>query len=143
MAKALLITFMDDQEDIIYNELKKSFKNLSIPIEEFLEKDNEIFIDNLRLIPTKLMVIQDEVEKELRPKEFFLLYYLAQHPGRVFSSEELYQYLWGERSFSSTNTIPALVSKIRKKIETDPKKPNYILTVRDLGYKFNSHVISN
>jgi len=76
---------------------------------------------------------------QLTPTEFKLLLVLARAPGKAFSREELQQSLWGsstdpEAGYSSVN---AHVSGLRDRLETDPKHPRYLVTVRNVGYRFD------
>lgn len=73
---------------------------------------------------------------ELTPKEFELLCFLAQNPGQVFTREQLFNILWGEDYIGDTGTITVFMRKIREKIEEEPARPKYILTVWGVGYKF-------
>jgi len=73
----------------------------------------------------------------LSHKEFELLSLLAQNPDRVFSADELFEKLWKMQSFGDIRTVMVHISNLRKKIERNPAAPNYILTVRGAGYKFN------
>lgn len=73
----------------------------------------------------------------LSAREFKLLTQLARHPGRIYTTDELYELVWGEDSFSDTRTIMVHISNLRKKLEFDPANPEYILTIRGAGYKFN------
>lgn len=72
---------------------------------------------------------------ELTAREFEILYYLAQNKGRVISRERLYEAIWSEDSFGCDNTIMVHISHLREKIEDDPNDPQYILTMKGLGYK--------
>lgn len=69
-------------------------------------------------------------------KEFQLLTILAQNPNRVFNSDHLFNLVWGVEDLSDTRTVAVHISNLRKKIEPNPAKPRYILTVRGVGYKF-------
>ncbi|SMO45401.1 response regulator transcription factor [Melghirimyces algeriensis] len=69
-------------------------------------------------------------------KEFKLLTYLCKHPYQIFSMGQLYRQVWGEESFGYENTVTVHIGQIRKKIEPNPRKPKYIITLRGLGYKF-------
>ncbi|HHV64091.1 MAG TPA: response regulator transcription factor [Peptococcaceae bacterium] len=73
---------------------------------------------------------------ELTPKEFELLSFLANNPGQVFTRQQLFNTLWGEDCFQDTGTITVFIRKIREKIELNSAKPEYILTVWGVGYKF-------
>ncbi|MEL1133659.1 response regulator transcription factor [Desulfitobacterium sp. THU1] len=73
---------------------------------------------------------------ELTPKEFKILAYMANHPGEVFTREQLQTYIWGEDYVGELTSIAVFVRKIREKIEEEPSKPKYLQTVWGIGYKF-------
>jgi len=68
--------------------------------------------------------------------EFELLRALMEHPGRVFSRRMLLEQLWGTADFRDPRTIDVHVRHLREKIESDSHKPEFILTVRSVGYRF-------
>ncbi len=70
----------------------------------------------------------------LTAKEFDLLLFLAQHPNRVFSKEDLFESIWGLDSSGDITTITVHIRKIRGKIENDPSNPQFIETVWGAGY---------
>nr|WP_144922116.1 response regulator transcription factor [Paenibacillus bovis] len=72
----------------------------------------------------------------LLQKEYQLLLLMAKHPNRVWTAEQLYDHVWGEYSEGSIQTVKVHISKLRRKLENDPTKPEYIQTVRGFGYKF-------
>ncbi|OPA73282.1 DNA-binding response regulator [Paenibacillus selenitireducens] len=82
---------------------------------------------------------QDRVVS-LSTKEFDLLVYLAQTPNTVVKIDHLFQHIWGSESFGDTRTLMVHISNLRKKIEPDPANPTYVITVRGVGYKFNSEI---
>jgi two-component system, OmpR family, alkaline phosphatase synthesis response regulator PhoP len=73
---------------------------------------------------------------ELTSKEFEVLALLASHPGRVYGREEIMAHLWGGDFFGEVRAADVHVQHIRKKIESDPKNPRFIETVRGVGYRF-------
>jgi DNA-binding response OmpR family regulator len=84
-----------------------------------------------------------EVEAHGRPVqltyvEFELLRTLASHPGRVYTREQLLQALWGGSDYREPRTIDVHVRHLREKLESDPREPEFILTVRGVGYRFRS-----
>lgn len=85
------------------------------------KKTNEVFIRNK--------------EVRLTPKEFQILTLLLRHQGQVFSIEQIYESVWKEPFYKSDNTVMVHITKIRDKIEENPKKPIYIQTVWGVGYK--------
>jgi DNA-binding response OmpR family regulator len=76
---------------------------------------------------------------QLTPTEFKLLLVLARAPGKAFSREELQSSLWGAEADadSSYSTVNAYVSGLRDRLEADPRNPRYLVTVRNVGYRFD------
>ena len=79
----------------------------------------------------------DDRHVEMNAKEYLLLKYLMENPDRVFTKKQLYTAVWDEAVYYDDNTIMVHISHIRNKIETDPKNPEYIKTIRGIGYKFH------
>ncbi len=71
----------------------------------------------------------------LTPTEYKILVQLMGAPGRIFTKVQLYEGIAGEYFESTDNTLMVHISKLRDKIEDDPKNPRYIITIRGLGYK--------
>jgi DNA-binding response OmpR family regulator len=83
--------------------------------------------------------MQLSVKGELIPTtatEFRLLDYLARHPGRVFSRDQLLDAVWGDARFVTPRSVDVYVRRIREKIEVDPETPRYLKTMRGAGYRF-------
>jgi DNA-binding response OmpR family regulator len=74
---------------------------------------------------------------KLTLKEFDLLTFLASHPRRVFSREQLMDQVWGYRSELDTGTLTVHIRRLRAKIEADPRHPELIVTVWGVGYRFD------
>ncbi len=72
----------------------------------------------------------------LKPKEFELLLFFVQHPGRVFSREQILNEVWGHDFYGGPRTVDVHVRWLRQKIEEDPATPERIRTVRGSGYLF-------
>ncbi|OPA76947.1 DNA-binding response regulator [Paenibacillus selenitireducens] len=70
-------------------------------------------------------------------KERQLLFYLLKNPNRVFSISHLFEHIWGADRESDERTVMVHMSNLRKKIEDDPSSPQYVRTVRGVGYKFH------
>jgi two-component system phosphate regulon response regulator PhoB len=68
--------------------------------------------------------------------EFRLLDYLARHPGRVFSRDQLLDAVWGDARFVTPRSVDVYVRRIREKVEVDAEDPRYLITVRGAGYRF-------
>ena len=73
---------------------------------------------------------------DLGPTELKLLRFFTQHPGRVYTRDQLLDYVWGDETFVEPRTVDVHISRLRMAIEKDKEKPQYILTVRGIGYKF-------
>ena len=91
---------------------------------------------NLRIDPKTHQAWLDQGEIQLSPKEFALLYFLMRHKGQVFSREVLLDRVWGQDAYVSARTVDVHMRWLRERIESEPSKPNRILTVRGVGYKF-------
>jgi len=90
----------------------------------------------LTIDPEKRAVVRDGQAIDLTTTEFDLLYLLARTPGRVFSRMELLDRVQGAAYEGYERTIDVHVKNLRKKIEPDPRRPRYILTVYGAGYRF-------
>ena len=84
----------------------------------------------------KTEVMQKGQLLDLSAKEFQLLKYFIEHRGATVSRDELLQEVWGYHAMPSTRTVDVHVAWLRQKLETNPRVPQYILTVHGMGYKF-------
>ena len=71
----------------------------------------------------------------LTPIEFGILWYLCEHQGRVVSSEELFEAVWGEKYLDNNNTVMAHIGRLREKLGEPPRKPRFVKTVWGVGYQ--------
>jgi len=91
---------------------------------------------DLTLVPDKHEAFMGEVKMELTPKEFELLRLLTSNQGRVFTRELLLAKVWGYEFSGDTRTVDVHVRHLRQKLNDDSNYPQYIETVRGVGYKF-------
>ena len=77
---------------------------------------------------------------DLTAKEFDLLLQFAEHPGRVYSREQLLDLVWGTGHMGYEHTVNSHINRLRGKIENNPAEPAYVLTVWGVGYKFNDRL---
>ena len=84
----------------------------------------------------RFRVLRDGEEVRLTPKEFELLSYLAQYPGRVLTHRTILKAIWGPHSGDHPEHLRVLIGSLRKKIEPNPASPRYILTEPWVGYRF-------
>jgi DNA-binding response OmpR family regulator len=93
---------------------------------------------DLKLNLKECMLYINERQVPLNAKEYKVLECLMQSPNRIFTPKKLYAAVWEDDFYSDNNTIMVTISRIRNKIERNPQHPEYIITVRGLGYKFSS-----
>jgi two-component system, OmpR family, KDP operon response regulator KdpE len=84
----------------------------------------------------RFRVLKDGEEVRLTPKEFELLLYLAQRPGKVLTHRAILRAIWGANAIDQPEHLRVLVAALRKKIEPSPSSPRYILTEPWVGYRF-------
>ena len=100
-------------------------------------KETQIVIRGLVLDTESKSVTVDGEAVRLTPLEYKILELLCRHPGRVFSTEEIYRQVWND-DIVSDNAIAVHVRHIREKIEINPKEPRYLKVVWGVGYKIES-----
>jgi DNA-binding response OmpR family regulator len=91
---------------------------------------------NMRITVSKREVCVNGENITLTAKEFDLLAHFARNPGQVFNRVQLLDQVWGYNHEGYEHTVNSHINRLRAKIETDPAKPKYILTVWGVGYKF-------
>ncbi len=84
----------------------------------------------------KAEVWYEDKAVELSAREFQLLRYFIEHRGNTISRDELLNEVWGYNAMPSTRTVDVHIAWLRQKLETNPRHPQYILTIHGLGYKF-------
>lgn len=99
-------------------------------------EEKEIIIGDFMIKPEKYEILQHGQLLDLTLKEYELLEILLKNKDRVLKREYLLQVLWDYADGVNTRVLDVHISKLREKIETDPKNPIYIKTVRGVGYKF-------
>ncbi|EGO6110502.1 response regulator transcription factor [Enterococcus faecalis] len=77
---------------------------------------------------------------ELPSKEFDLLLFCARNQGRILTKKQIYEEVWGEVYCYDDSNIMAIISRLRKKLEANPKESKYIQTIKGVGYRFNKEV---
>ncbi len=100
------------------------------PVREVVERGN------LKIDPRSHECFLGDKQLSLSPKEFALIYFLAQNAGQVFSREVLLDRVWGRDAYVSARTVDVHVRWLRTHVEEDPNSPVRLLTVRGVGYKF-------
>ncbi|MGV3031889.1 response regulator [Staphylococcus chromogenes] len=99
------------------------------------EDDEDIVIGPIRIRPDYFEVYHHDELLELTPKEFELLLYLVERQGRVITREHMLNSVWNYEFAGDSRIVDVHISHLRDKIEENPKQPQFIKTVRGLGYK--------
>lgn len=98
--------------------------------------ENQLMFGNLVLDTDGRTVYKNGTVLELTQREYDLLSFMAQRPGKVFAREALMEQVWNYEYFGDVRTVDVTVRRLREKIEDNPAEPHYILTRRGMGYLF-------
>ena len=117
----------------IRSNLRRFYELGAAPGEE--GKPDRLYLGELCLDAGAMTVTKNEEQIFLTPTEYKILLKLMRSPGRVYTKAQIYESINGEFFENDDKTMMVHISKLREKIEDDPKNPRYIKTVRGLGYK--------
>jgi len=96
-----------------------------------------IVYGNLSIDKEKCCAFKQGVPIRLGAKEYRLLLHFMENPERVFTKQQLYHAVWDDEFYFDDNTVMVHISRIRSRIEDDPQKPQYLKTIRGIGYKLH------
>jgi DNA-binding response OmpR family regulator len=99
-------------------------------------RTERLSFDTLEIDASTREVRRDGEPLRLTAKEFDLLYFLACHPRRVFSREQLMGRVWGYEAALDTGTVTVHIRRLRAKVEPDPSHPRFLETLWGVGYRF-------
>jgi DNA-binding response OmpR family regulator len=148
----IMLTAKGEESDIIlglnlgaddYVTKPFSIKELLARVAAFLrrrkqqEQDTYQFGKFVLDIPARRLA-KNGKEIKLSPKEFKLLEYFCKRQGRALTRDDILNAVWGYNSFTSDRSVDRFVTTLRNKIEPDPHNPSFILTIREIGYKFQT-----
>ena len=94
-----------------------------------------ISVGRLEINTSGREILKDGLPLELTAKEFDLLVFFAQNPGRVFTKKQIYHAVWQDEYAFDDNNVMVHIRRLRKKLEDNPENPKFILTVWGVGYK--------
>lgn len=100
--------------------------------------NDELVVPPFRYLQNEMRLFKNDREIVLTTKESMLMRLFLANVNQVFSMDQLYQKVWGN-NIVDNNTIMVHIQRLRKKIEDDPQNPQYIRTIRGLGYQFFIH----
>ena len=92
-------------------------------------------IGGLEVNDERKEVFVDGESVKMTPLEYNILLLFMKHPGKVFSSSQIYESIWNEEALAAENTVAVHIRHIREKIEINPKEPRYLKVVWGIGYK--------
>lgn len=104
---------------------------------------NKLQFGDMCVNPDTRQVLLNNNEVELTAKEFDLLFYFASHPGHVYTRSQLLSHVWGYGHDGYEHTVNSHINRLRSKIEINPAKPMYVITVWGVGYKFSPDLQKN
>lgn len=118
----------------------KALLRLAKQVRSYVEKggdnkDKPLICDPLILYPQQHRILLNDKEVKLSPKEFDLLHFFMQRPGRVFGRQTLLRQVWGYDHPDDSRTVDTHIQRLRAKIEADPTQPQLLQTVRGFGYR--------
>lgn len=99
---------------------------------------DEYSFGKIKLDFKKMQAFREEREVKLSTKEFEIMKYFVAHEGEAVHRHDLLNAVWGYEAMPTTRTVDNFILDLRKKIEDDHSNPRYIISVRDVGYRFNS-----
>ncbi len=105
---------------------------------DMLNPSTRLSQGGLTLDPVEHRVVFEDRSVELTPLEFRLLYYLMKNSGRVLNTSQILSKVWGYDYEGESNLVAVYIRRLRTKIESDPEHPQHVITVRNLGYKFEA-----
>ena len=119
--------------------IKARFRSLDAMSEPAQQQDAVLVAGELSIDPQRRRVTIGNEEVTLTAREFDLLLHFARHPGLVQTRTQLLDHVWGYQFEGYEHTVNTHINRLRLKIEKDPAKPSYVLTVWGVGYKFTEN----
>jgi DNA-binding response OmpR family regulator len=101
------------------------------------EDEPPLRFGELEIDPSARRVRVGDTEPALTAREYDLLLFLARHPGRAFTRNELMDHVWQYAFYTDTSTVTVHIRRLRAKLEPDPENPRWIETVWGVGYRFS------
>ena len=118
------------------SRVKAALRRAAITREAAEAGEEPLTAHELRIDPGRRSVAVRGTDVRLTFVEFEILVALARRPGRVWSREQLLAGIWGDSAYRDPRTVDVHIRHLREKIERDPREPEYLFTVRGVGYRF-------
>lgn len=134
----LLTLSLEESEQNLYSKIMEIVNEAGISKNKIIEQEQRVIsIGDFTIFPAQRKVLKRNREINLTDIEFRILYVLALHQGITLSKEKIYNYVCNGEYLQDDSNITSHVRRLRKKIEDNPSQPEYIQTVRGIGYKMN------
>jgi phosphate regulon transcriptional regulator PhoB len=108
---------------------------------KILQKE-EFKYGGLRINYASYEVFVDGKKVTLSPTELKLIFFFSRNPGRVYTRNQILDHVWGDDTFVTPRAVDVHIKRLRSQIEKDIDRPQYIITVRGIGYKFSETQVS-
>jgi len=118
------------------SRVKAALRRSRMASESVAEAGGAIETGELTIDFDRRMVTLGDEEVKVTYVEFEILGALARSPGRVLTRETLLEHVWGDSDYRDPRTVDVHIRHLREKLESDPKEPDYLFTVRGVGYRF-------
>ena len=135
----LILTFEDSEEEIL-NHIISCVNTGARAFQVIENAKTNLSYGDIVILLDKRELFRKQEKIDLSFIEFEILHLLMRSPGRVFSTEQIYDIIWNEPYSGDYNVVMRHICNIREKIEDDPGHPLYIQTVRGVGYRFNGNL---
>src|SRR5437763_1265767 len=118
------------------SRVKAALRRAGMSRSEPLDEESALRVLDLEIDPSRRAIMLRGASVDLTFVEFEILRALATNPGRVFTRDMLLTRIWGDSAFRDPRTIDVHIRHLREKLEVDAKDPEYLFTVRGVGYRF-------
>jgi DNA-binding response OmpR family regulator len=121
------------------SRVKAALRRAGMTSADSKPQDRTIKAGSVEIDPGRRVVTVNGEEISLTFMEFEILMALASEPGRVLTREALLERVWGDSAYRDIRTVDVHIRHLREKVEPDASNPEYILTVRNVGYRFRDN----
>lgn len=132
MGKVIILALSANRENEIFEKIMDVLSDEQVFRQFYIMDETELKFGSLAISASRRMVYLDGKEVSLTTREFDILYFMASHPGQVFTMKQLYESTTHEPYYDTFQTVSSIIYRIRKKIGT-----GLIVNVHGYGYKFN------
>ena len=128
---------------VLMARIKAHLRRISMEKREWHVEEEKIYrVPGMSVDLQTREVFVNEHAVSLTAKEFDILALLIERPRQIFSADQIFRHIWKSNAIASdSRTVMVYISTLRKKIESNPLNPKYVVNIRRVGYKFNHNII--